>query len=263
MWRTVLRMQTHFSTVAAVYRDVRVTDPAPVAHIAQAISGCGRVRAADVGCGTGRYDLELRRRFGAPLSLVCIDLNGEMLRELTTYLAASGLSDFTALRAAAENLPLADCSIDCVLAFNAIHHFDLERALEESTRILGHGGWLFIYTRLRSQNCKNIWGRFFPGFTLKETRLYELSELRSAVSSTSGLQVTSVERFRYGRAASLDELVSRAKRRHYSTFALYDDDEFTRCLRGFKERLLQQFPDPSNITWWDEYILLVGRKTRH
>jgi ubiquinone/menaquinone biosynthesis C-methylase UbiE len=259
----VHRMQTHFSTVAAVYRDLRVTDPAPIAHIAQALSGCGRVRAADVGCGTGRYDLELYRRFDAPMSLICIDLNEEMLRELTTYLEAGGVLDFAALRAAAENLPLADSSVDCVFALNAIHHFDVGRALEESTRILGHGGWLFIYTRLRSQNCKNIWGRFFPGFTLKETRLYELSELRSAVSSTSGLQVTSVERFRYDRTTSLAELMRRAERRHYSTFALYNDDEFRRCLRRFRERLLQQFPDPSNITWWDEYILLVGRNTRH
>ena len=43
--------------MSAVYRKVRPTDPEPINHIAQESAGHSSVRAADIGCGAGRYGL--------------------------------------------------------------------------------------------------------------------------------------------------------------------------------------------------------------
>jgi trans-aconitate methyltransferase len=49
-------MQGHFATVAGVYREMRTTDEEPILHIRDQLSGRPAVRAADIGCGAGRYD---------------------------------------------------------------------------------------------------------------------------------------------------------------------------------------------------------------
>ncbi|MCH8191935.1 MAG: methyltransferase domain-containing protein, partial [Chloroflexi bacterium] len=59
-------------------------------------------------------------------------------------------------------LPIRAETLDCVLTFNAIHDFPLPGFLQESHRVLKDGGYLFIYTRSRSQNQRTVWGRHFP-----------------------------------------------------------------------------------------------------
>ena len=49
--------------------------------------------------------------------------------------------------------------------------------LQEASKTLKDGGYVFVYTRLKSQNARNIWGCFFPKFTEKEKRLYDLSNV--------------------------------------------------------------------------------------
>ena len=84
------------------------------------------------------------------------------------------------LRCAAEQLPLADHSVDFVTTFNAIHHFDLDRFADEVARVLSRRGDLFVYTRTPEQNAASIWGRAFPGFTTHENRLHDETTLERA-----------------------------------------------------------------------------------
>jgi hypothetical protein len=58
-------------------------------------------------------------------------------------------------------------SLDAMVTFNAIHHFILSDFLGETSRVLQDNGHLFICTRLRSQNERDIWGRFFPNSVKK------------------------------------------------------------------------------------------------
>ena len=134
-------------------------------------------------------------------------------------------------------MPLRSGSLDAVFTFNAIHHFKLLRFLKECARILKPGGYVFIYARLRSQNRRNIWGRFFPLFNKKETRLYELNELRQFIKKTPALELQSLERFKYGRVAGLNKLIKQAIHRHYSTFNLYSGKEFENSLEKFKRNI--------------------------
>lgn len=250
----------HFSKVAHRYRDLRTTDLEPILFIKKKLQKYPKIVGADVGCGAGRYDLKLFQYLGKKLFLYCIDANKEMLKHLTIFLVKHKIRNFKTINSFERKIPLKDNSLDCIFTFNAIHHFKTSQFLKESSRILKDGGYLFIYSRLRSQNRRNIWGTYFPLFNEKETRLYELNELKSLSSKILGLKIESVEYFKYARFSSLDWLINQAQNRHYSTFYLYGKKEFGQSLERFKQNIRLKFKDLDKISWFDENILLVVRK---
>lgn len=80
-------MHQHFSEIAAVYRDLRITDREPIAYIASRLHGTRRIKAADIGCGAGRYTLKLFQHLGQNIKRFhCIDINHLMLDELRSHL---------------------------------------------------------------------------------------------------------------------------------------------------------------------------------
>jgi len=254
------RIGTHFSKVAYKYKDVRTTDSEPVLFINKKLQNLIKIEAADVGCGVGRYDIELFQYSGERLYLTCIDDNENMLNELAKNLKEHQIKNFKTIKASAMALPLTANSLDAMVTFNAIHHFILSDFLEEASRVLRDNGYLFIYTRLRSQNKRNIWGRFFPEFDEKEKRLYELSELEEMLEKTPILKLESTEYFKYKRMAKLEWLMTQATHHHYSTFYLYDEKDFEEVLKKFRENITHHFKNPDNIIWDDENIMLVIRK---
>ena len=250
----------HFSRVAHEYKDLRTTDLEPILFIKKKLQNLTKIEAADVGCGVGRYDIELFRYLGGRLYLSCIDDNEHMLDELTKNLKEHKIKNFKTIKTSASALPLPANSLDAIVTFNAIHHFMLSNFLGEASRVLKGNGYLFIYTRLRSQNKRNIWGRFFPQFCEKEKRLYELSELEKMLKKIPILKLESVEYFKYKRMAKFEWLITQATHHHYSTFYLYDEKEFEEALNKFQGNIIHHFKDPDNIIWDDENIMLVIRK---
>ncbi len=164
------------------------------------------------------------------------------------------------MKSTAENLPFGDGSLDCIITFNAVHHFRLRDFLVEAARVLRDGSLLFIYTRTPEQNRRHVWGRYFPQFCRKETRLYRRDQLEQAVSSVPGLKLRSIKDFAYDRLESLDRLVEKAENRHYSTFWFYSDREFAEALNEFRCNINKFFPDPDQVWWCDENLLLVIEK---
>ncbi len=57
----------------------------------------GKIRAADIGCGAGRYDLLLLQHLPG-LHLTCADANGAMVEETARYLKSHEQSSFVAQR---------------------------------------------------------------------------------------------------------------------------------------------------------------------
>ncbi len=252
---------SHFSRLAPKYRGLRITDLDPILSIKIRLRGFpSRIVAADIGCGDGRYDLELFHYLGERLFLYCVDSNRQMLNEADGYLTRHGIRDFKIKRSLDQQLPFEDASLDCLLTFNAIHHFTLPRFLEETKRVLKDEGRLFIYTRLRSQNRRSIWGRYFPLFHQMETRLFELWELEDLLRTAKNLELEETEYFGYEREAGLNRLIERARNHHYSTFSLYSRSEFERCCEEFEKNLRSCFSDLKDIRWSDQNILLVVRK---
>lgn len=250
----------HFSSIAHKYKDLRITDVEPILFIKTELGDFGKITGADVGCGAGRYVLELFHHLGKNLYLTCIDYNRIMLNQLTKNLRKHGINEFKPINASAMALPLGDNSLDVLVTFNAIHHFDPWGFLEEASRVLRGNGALFIYTRLRSQNRRNVWGKFFPGFYEKETRLYSLKTLENIVQSSLALRLESIEYFTYERKATLENLTNQAIHHHYSTFALYREEEFQKALLKFRRNVTRHFRNCDNVFWNDENVLFHVRK---
>lgn len=256
----MIKCHYHFTKIAHRYRELRITDLEPILFIKEKLQKHLRIVAADVGCGTGRYDELLFLHLGKKLYLYCIDVNKMMLLKLKEYLTGNGIKNFIPVNSIEKKIPIKDTVLDAVFTFNAIHHFNVVHFLRESTRILKKGGYLFIYTRLRSQNKRNIWGRYFPLFYEKETRLYGLKELKKFIREQPGLEIESLEYFKYARIDSLDKLLERARNCHYSTFYLYTKKEFEDSLKKFELNIKKAFIDTNKVSWFDENILLVVKK---
>ena len=251
-------MGDHFSKIAHFYKDIRTTDIEPIQFIRKKLKDFKTIRAADIGCGDGRYDLLLFRHLNN-LHLTCTDINESMLREASDYLKGDGIHNFITLKANAHDLPLKSNLLDCVFTFNAIHHFDFLEFVKKVATITREGALAFIYTRLQSQNARNIWGRYFPLFLEKEKRLYELNEITESVDSTNCSTIESIKKFQFSRKATLDQLLDKVKKKHYSTFSLYDDDELEDSLKEFEKKIIHHFADTELIEWFDENILIVLR----
>jgi len=77
-------------------------------------------------------------------------------KTMKRYLIENKFKNFCARHGDASKLPLENNSMDCIMTFNAIHHFDLEKFFSEVYGSLKDSGRLFIYTRLRNQNYRSI-----------------------------------------------------------------------------------------------------------
>jgi SAM-dependent methyltransferase len=176
----------HFKLVAPVYDSLRTTDKAPVRRIREMLPNSLLV-GLDLGCGTGRYSRLLHALLPDGSLLAASDVSAAMLAELQAV-CDSGAS-VVPLRCTAEELPIRTGALDLVTAFNSVHHFDRGRFLAEAARVLGADGRLFVYTRTPEQNAQTIWGRWFPGFTEREQRLYSEATLTDAVHHARGLRL--------------------------------------------------------------------------
>lgn len=97
----------------------------------------------DLGAGTGKLTTRLVER---GLDVVAVDPVPEMLEVLT-----HSLPDTPALLGTAEEIPLADDSVDAVLVAQAWHWFDPERAVKEVARVLRPGGRLGLVWNTRDE----------------------------------------------------------------------------------------------------------------
>jgi ubiquinone/menaquinone biosynthesis C-methylase UbiE len=219
------------------------------------------IEAADVGCGAGRYDISLIQSLKGKLYLHCIDSNQDMLNNLQSYLLENKINEFKITQAHAHDLPIKNRALNCVFTFNAVHHFKINEFLNESIRVMKDEGYLFIYTRLRSQNLGSVWGKHFPLFNEKEDRLFELNELTEILGTFSNIKLVATEFFKFQREDSLENLLEQVKNFHYSTFYLYSDVEFEQCLEVFIKNIHRNYSKVNDIRWFDENIMLVIQKT--
>jgi SAM-dependent methyltransferase len=236
-----------------VYGAVRTTDVEPVRDLVMSLPA-GPLRGLEVGCGTGRYAELLLDHLAAGSSIVGVDACFEMIQVLRRTVRSDAAILLVCGDAAA--LPLPEGMLDFVACFNAIHHLDLDAFFEASTRQVCPGGHVFVYTRTLQQNARSIWGRRFPGFREKETRLFRRDRLERAVAATAGLELLAVQEYRFPRRAAVDILEARVRARAYSTFSLYSQAELAEALKCFVASLR-----PGEVEWTDENTLVMAQRT--
>lgn len=126
-----------FSDRVGDYARWRPGYPVEVVRLLEREAGIlpARTRVCDVGAGTG-ISAELFLREG--YAVTAVEPNDAMRREMERRLSES--PRLRAVRGAAEATTLPDASVDLVVAAQAFHWFDRERARAEWRRILSPGG---------------------------------------------------------------------------------------------------------------------------
>jgi SAM-dependent methyltransferase len=130
-----LRHGSSFGAAAAAYAEHRPGyAEAAVRWALEPVLAREPLRVLDLGAGTGKLTQTLVR-LGAEITAVEPDpgMLAELRRELPSVRSLAG---------SAEDIPLPDGSADAVLAGQALHWFDLGRALPEIARVLSPGGVL-------------------------------------------------------------------------------------------------------------------------
>lgn len=103
----------------------------------------GHETVLDYGAGTGRLALAAADRLVAGGRMVAVDESGEMLERLHSNLAMAN-APIEPLLIADNRVPLADASVDRVLAVNLLHEVRGELALWEMRRLLRADGLLVV-----------------------------------------------------------------------------------------------------------------------
>lgn len=138
-----------FLSIGAEYDRYRPGFPDRAADlaVAEATGGASdRVDAAlDLGAGTGKFTELLVRRASR---VSAIDPSDQMLAELRRKLPSVDARIGTA-----EHLPFADDSVDLVVAAQAFHWFDRDRACLEIARVLHPGGVFAVVWNVSGQEC--------------------------------------------------------------------------------------------------------------
>ena len=128
-----LRHGSSFGAAAAAYAEHRPDyAEAAVRWVLEPVSARRPLRVVDVGAGTGKLTATLLR-LGAEVTAV--EPDGQMLAELRR-----AMPEVRSVPGSAEKLPLPDASADAVLAAQAMHWFDMDRAMPEIARVLTPGG---------------------------------------------------------------------------------------------------------------------------
>uniref|UniRef100_A0ACB8EDA1 Uncharacterized protein n=1 Tax=Sphaerodactylus townsendi TaxID=933632 RepID=A0ACB8EDA1_9SAUR len=101
--------------------------------------------AVDVGCGSGQSTLWMAKRFG---KVVGTDISEAQIEEAKQ---AGHPANVSYLVSPAENLPFEDNSVDFIMAFAAVHWFDIPRFMKEVERVLKPSGCVALST-----NCLDM-----------------------------------------------------------------------------------------------------------
>ncbi|HWF79104.1 MAG TPA: class I SAM-dependent methyltransferase [Streptosporangiaceae bacterium] len=135
------RRAASFGAAASAY--ARHRPDYPVAAIRWALAPLAEIGrpldTLDLGAGTGKLTAQLAglSTDAGRVNVVAVEPDPGMLAELRRQVPG-----VTALEGRAEAIPLPDASVDAVLAGQAAHWFDLDRALPEIARVLRPGGVL-------------------------------------------------------------------------------------------------------------------------
>ena len=188
----------------------------------------------DVGAGTGKLTRALAAR---GLEVIAVDPSPKMLEQLSANLPGAVVHLGTA-----EDIPLADSSVDAIVAAQAWHWVDQERALPSVARVLKPGGWLALVWNVRDESVP--WVK-------------RLTQVMHGSNAEIFLESGEIERgpfgeiekaeFTWNREVTRDELLDLVRSRSYFITAAPEQQEIV--LKGVSD-LLDTDPDLAGTDHW-------------
>jgi SAM-dependent methyltransferase len=220
-----------FGQAAAHYDSIRPTYP--VEAVRWALGDAGTV--IDLGAGTGKLTRVVLRATTASVTAVEPDpLMREKLAEATPGV--------TPIAGTAESIPLPDASVDAVVAGQAYHWFDREKAHVEIARVVRKGGLFAAIWNIRDEGVE--WAARFSEFVQRQENQPTLDD---EFMPDFGIDFGPVERktFEHEVPMTRDGLVALAQSRSYYLSATPDRKaELVDGIRSLSATLPDEFPMP-------------------
>jgi SAM-dependent methyltransferase len=234
-------MAGSFDRAAEVYERSRPEYPAEAVDW---LLPAGAKTVLDIGAGTGKLTRALAAR---GLEVFAVDPSPKMLDQLRAAVPGAIASVGTA-----EDIPLADASVDAILAAQAWHWVDQDVALPSVARVLRPGGTLGL-----------VWN-------VRDERVAWVARLTAVMHAAEGevfLETGHIDRgpfgeietasFEWSRDFTRDDLLDLVRSRSY--FITASAEEQASILRGVGE-LLDTDPDVGGReTWTMPYVTRAFR----
>lgn len=206
-----------FEGAVEYYDSTRGMTPEAEAAVAGLLSreldGAGR--ALEIGVGTGRIALPLRRN---GVEIVGVDLADAMLRRLSAKAAAQGLH-VPVVRGDATSLPFTDGAFGAALIAHVLHLIpDWRRALRELARVVRGGGMALVALGTEAGIRDEIETTFVveAGIERAFVGLNHDADQLDAAMRELGAEVRVLPTVRQVKSTSLEEFISRLEGGLYS-----------------------------------------------
>ena len=251
------RRASSFGTAAGEYARYRPDyAEAAVRWCLEPVRDATPVRVVDLGAGTGKLTGTLLR-LGA--EVVAVEPDPAMLAELRRQLPAA-----RAVPGRAEALPLPDGGADAVLCGQAMHWFDLDRALPEIARVLRPGGVLAGLWNVDDDRVgwvAALAAISHSGVMLSRWRAMPPAGAEQGVLRTGSSWFTPVEEheFSHGQPQTADSLT--ATLATHSSLLVMDETERAAMLGAIRD-FLQRQPETSAGRFTLPLVTSVLRATR-
>lgn len=232
------KAKVNYDLAAEYFDDVRTSKPEHIDAWAENLIRSGSIgqgsKVLDIGCGTGRYALEIARRTGADVT--GLDSSMGMLSK------ASEKEPGCWLRSDAVALPVQDGGFDTVIMMLVLQHVDDEAlAISEAFRVLRPGGRLVVVTVSHARIRRHIM-RYFPGLvSLDLRRFLSIPELRWHVQNAGFGGVRAHRLESEADTQTVNEIVKRFRRRYISTLVLLPERRFKSGLAVFEKKLRENY----------------------
>jgi SAM-dependent methyltransferase len=181
-------METKYNTIGANYNHSRKADLHLAERIFQNLRPNIKGLYLDIGCGTGNYTNELKKK---GVDFIGIDPSFEMLNK-----AKARNQELDWRIGTAEKTGLERESIDGIIATLTIHHWpDLKPGFLEMSRVLKENGNIVVFTSTPGQ-MKGYWlNHYFP--KMMESSMIQMPSLEmvTKVMEESGITIIRTEKY--------------------------------------------------------------------
>jgi SAM-dependent methyltransferase len=222
-----------FGQAAAHYNSIRPTYPLDAVRWALGSAIGGTV--VDLGAGTGLLTRVVRAL--EPTSVIPVEPDPKMREQL-----AATTPGVTPLAGSAESIPCADGSVDGVVAGQAYHWFDHERAHVEIARVVRSGGVFAPIWNIRDETVD--WVAEYSEL-IDESQQEQHSGYLEDPDFGAGFGPVEQERFTHSVTMDADKLVALlASRSYYLTATPGHRAKLTDSVRALAARLPSTFDLP-------------------
>jgi len=175
-----------YNSIGQQYSKTRIPDIRIVNKLIDLLNLPAGSTIADIGAGTGGYSFALANR---GFIVNAVEPSIVMQKQAVEHPQVKWFTGY------AENLPLADKSVDGVVSILAIHHFsNLEKAFQEQQRIIKKGTIVLLTFDIRL--AQKIWlYNYFPFLWEDALRFLPLNEQINLIESITQRQVEAIPLF--------------------------------------------------------------------